>query len=276
MPISVLILTLNEDFNIGACLDSVSWCDDVVVLDSMSTDRTQAIAEARGARVVQRAFDNYAAQRNFGLNDIAYRHAWVLMLDADERVTPELQSEMRAAVQVAPPEAGLYMMRRRDHLYGRWIRRSSGYPTWFGRLARVGRVRVERPINEEFHTDGSALRLQQHLDHFPFNKGFSEWIRKHDRYSTMEARLMLERRRAGTAWRGVFARDTMRRRQAQKSVLYALPGRPLIVFLGLYLVRGGILEGRAGLTFCLLRAWYEFMIDLKYRELRRRERGLSI
>ncbi len=276
MSISVLILTLDEEVNIGACLDTLGWCDDVVVLDSFSTDRTRALAEARGARVVQRAFDNYAAQRNYGLNEIQYRNPWVLMLDADERVTPELQAEMLAAVRAAPAEAGLFVLRRRDHLFGRWIRRSSGYPTWFGRLARVGRVRVERPINEEYHADGRVLRLQQHLDHFPFNKGFGEWIRKHDRYSTMEARLRLERRGTKAAWQGLLARDPVRRRQALKSVLYALPGRPLIVFLGLYLLRGGVLEGRAGWTFCRLRAWYEFMIDVKYRELLRREKGLPV
>src|SRR6266852_4748591 len=98
MPISVLILTLNEEANIGACLESVAWCDDVVVLDSFSGDQTRAIAEARGARVLQRQFDNYAAQRNFGLTSVDYRHDWVLMLDADERVTPEIREEMQQAV----------------------------------------------------------------------------------------------------------------------------------------------------------------------------------
>lgn len=276
MSISVLILTLNEERNIERCLDSLSWCDDVVVLDSFSTDRTTAIAIARGARVVQREFDNYAAQRNFGLTEIKYQNEWVLMLDADERVTPELQSEMLAAVRTAPADVGLFMMRRRDYLFGRWIRRSGGYPTWTARLARLGRVKVERPINEEYHTDGSVLRLEHHRDHFPFNKGFSEWILRHDRYSTMEARLKVERRGSRVSWRGVLARDPLRRRQSAKAVLYALPGRPLIVFFGLYLLRGGILEGRAGLTYCLLRAWYEFMIDVKYRELVRRERGLPV
>jgi hypothetical protein len=92
----------------------------------------------------------------------------------------------------------------------------------------------------------------------------------------MEAQLKLERRGTRMAWRGVFTRDPLRRRQAAKSVLYAMPGRPLIVFLGLYLIRGGFLEGRAGLTYCALRAWYEMMIDLKYRELVRREQGLPV
>lgn len=276
MSISVLILTLNEERNIEGCLESISWCDDVVVLDSGSTDRTRMIAEARGARVVQRPFDDYAAQRNFGLNEIRYRNDWVLMLDADERVTPELRIEMLAAVRTAPADAGLFMMRRRDYLFGRWIRRSGGYPTWTARLARVGRVTVERPINEEYRTDGTVHRLQHHRDHFPFNKGFSEWILRHDRYSTMEAQLKFERRGSRLSWRGVFANDPLRRRQATKAVLYTLPGRPLIVFFALYLLRGGILEGRAGLTYCLLRAWYEFMIDVKYRELLRRERGLPV
>ncbi len=151
MTVSVLILTLNEEANLPGCLDSLVWCDDVVVLDSFSTDRTVEIARERGVRVEQRRFENYASQRNSGLNSIRYRHTWVLMLDADERVPPELRDEMLAAVAAAPADAAMFLMRRRDHLFGRWIRRSSGYPTWFGRLVRVGRVRVERPINEEYH-----------------------------------------------------------------------------------------------------------------------------
>jgi hypothetical protein len=183
---------------------------------------------------------------------------------------------MFAAVRAAPPEAGLFLLRRRDHLFGRWIQRSSGYPTWFGRLARVGRVRVERPINEEYHTDGTVLRLQHHLDHFPFNKGFSEWVGKHDRYSTMEAELRLQQRGQRVPLAELLSADPLRRRKALKSLGYAARGRPLLMFLGLFIVRGGFLEGRAGFTFCLLRAWYEFMIDLKYRELRRREQGLPV
>lgn len=276
MPISVLILTLNEEANLAGCLDSLGGFDDVVVLDSFSTDRTLEIARARGARVEQRGFDNYAAQRNFGLNGIRYRHPWVLMLDADERVPPELRDEMRAAVAAAPMDAAMYLVRRRDHLFGRWIRRSSGYPTWFGRLVRIGRVRVGRPINEEYHAEGQVLRLEQHLDHYPFNKGFSEWIAKHDRYSTMEAQLRLQQCGDRVPFAALASTDPLRRRKTQKALAYALPGRPLLMFLALYLLRGGFLEGRAGYTFCRLRAWYEFMIDLKYRELLRRQRGLPV
>jgi glycosyltransferase involved in cell wall biosynthesis len=276
MGISVLILTLNEEANLVGCLDSLSWCDDIVVLDSFSTDRTVDIARERGARLYQRAFDNYASQRNFGLREVSYGHPWVLMLDADERVPEDLRAEMHAATSQAPDQVALFRMRRRDYLFGRWIRRSSGYPTWFGRLVRIGRAWVERPINEEFHADGEVANLAGHLDHYPFNKGFSAWIEKHDRYSTMEARLRAVESREDERWSGLFDPDPARRRRAHKDWLNGMPMRPLVVFAGLYFIKGGVLEGRAGLTFSLLRAWYEYFIDCKALELRRRASGLPL
>jgi hypothetical protein len=167
-------------------------------------------------------------------------------------------------------------MRRHDHLYGRWIRRSSGYPTWFGRLVKVGHAWVERPINEEYHTSGKTFQLRGHLDHYPFNKGFAEWIAKHNRYSTSEAALKFSQQGNRPHWSDLLSRDPLRRRRTLKCLLYGLPGRPLAMFIGLYVVRGGFLEGRAGLTFSLLRAWYEFIIDCKVRELQRRGRGLPV
>ena len=276
MGISILILTLDEEVNLAACLDSVAFSDDVVVLDSFSTDRTVDIARERGVRLYQRAFDNYAAQRNFGLRDIQYANPWVLMLDADERVPADLREEMLHATAAASERIALFRVRRRDFLFGRWIRRSSGYPTWFGRLVRAGRAWVERPINEEFHTDGETASLLGHLDHYPFNKGFGEWIAKHDRYSTMEAVLRAQQSDLTEHWSEIFARDPSRRRRAQKAWINSMPLRPLIVFAGLYFIKGGVLEGRAGLTFSLLRACYEYFIDCKAVELRRRAAGLPV
>lgn len=269
MNVSALVLTLNEEVNLRECLESLRWADDVVVLDSFSADGTVEVAREFGARLYQRAFDNYAAQRNFGLKDIQYRNPWVLMVDADERVPADLQVEIQKAVNQADPGVAMFVVRRRDHLWGRWIRRCSGYPTWFGRLMRVGRVEVARAINEEYHADGAVRRLSHHLDHYPFNKGFSEWIAKHDRYSTMEARLRNSGEgSARESAKALVSTDPIERRRGLKRWLYRMPGRPLIVFCGLYFVRGGVLEGRAGLTFSLLRAWYEFMIDCKSRELK--------
>jgi len=276
MPISVLILTFDEEKNIADCLRSVDWSDDVVVLDSYSTDATMDIALGHGARVERRRFDDYASQRNFGLREIVFRNPWVLMLDADERVPADLRDEIIETCAHAPASICMYRLRRRDHLYGHWIRRSSGYPTWFGRVARVGRVWLERPINEEFKTDGQTKALTGHLDHYPFNKGFHEWILKHDRYSTMEAQLLVTSTARSWHWRSLMSSDRTRRRSALKSLVYALPARPLAMFVALYFFRGGILERRAGLTFSLLRAWYEFMIDCKVRELKRRAQGLPV
>src|SRR5262245_32335819 len=134
MSISILILTLNEEVNLTDCLESVKWSDDIVVLDSFSTDRTVEIARAAGARVIQRVFDNYASQRNAGLNKEKFKHPWVLMLDADERVTPQLRSEIVTVIEKVEPIVCLFHMRRKDCWFGRWLRYSTGYPTWFGRL----------------------------------------------------------------------------------------------------------------------------------------------
>ena len=275
-PVSVLILTLNEELNLADCLESVSWCDDVVVLDSFSSDRTVEIALSRGARVHERAFDDYASQRNFGLQQVRYKHKWVLMLDADERVPEDLCAEMARTVTDPAPGVSLYLLRRRDHLFGKWIRRSSGYPTWFGRLARIGEVWVERPINEEYRTRGRCLELRGHLDHYPFNKGISAWIAKHDRYSTMEAQLIDQRRSEHRPYRDLFAPDARKRRRVLKQIAFALPCRPLLMFVALYFFKGGVFDGAAGFTFSALRAWYEYMIDCKRIELERRHRGLPV
>ena len=276
MSISVLILTLDEERNIADCLRTLSWCDDVVVLDSNSSDATAQIAAQLGARVVHREFDTYAGQRNFGLRHIAYKHPWVLMLDADERVPEVLREELLRVVAPASAEITLFLVRRRDHLFGRWIKRSSGYPTWFGRIARVGSVWVERSVNEEYCTHGRTEKLQSHLDHYPFNKGLSSWIAKHDRYSSMEAALLAENKRDTPCVGALIASDPLRRRKALKELLYALPCRPLLVFFALYVLKAGFLDGRAGLTFSLLRSWYEYMIDCKRDELVRRRKGLPV
>ena len=148
---------------------------------------------------------------------------------------------------------------------------SSGYPTWFGRLARIGRVTVTRAINEEYLTNGKIGFLKEHLYHYPFNKGLHAWIHKHNRYSTMEAELLMGKGYKNTHWKEVFSKNPTLKRKVVKSLVYQLPGRPIWMFLALYILRGGFLDGRAGLTFCLLRSFYEFMIDCKIKELKLRK-----
>jgi glycosyltransferase involved in cell wall biosynthesis len=274
--ISVLILTLNEEINLPGCLESVKWCDDIVVFDSYSTDRTPEIAGSAGVRFVQREFDDYATQRNFGLNEIEYKHPWVLMIDADERPTPELKREIQKAMKSGDEKITLYRVRRKDMFMGKWLRRSSGYPTWFGRFFRIGKVRVEREINEEYHTDGKIGHLHEHLIHHPFNKGVAYWFERHNRYSSMESKAYIQEIRKPLELKKVFSSDPTIRRKTLKQIAYHMPGRPFTVFIYLYLIRLGLTDGKPGLTYCIFRSIYEYMIDVKVKELKRREQGLPV
>jgi glycosyltransferase involved in cell wall biosynthesis len=263
LAISVLILTLNEANNIAACIASLPWRDDVHVLDSDSTDATGEIAQAAGAALHTRGFDTYAAQRNFGLA-LPFKNEWIVSLDADERMTPELAAEIERRIGTADAAETMYQVRRKDMFLGRWLRRSSGYPTWFARAFRRGRVQVTRDVNEEYHTDGKIGRLDGHIVHYPFSKGVAWWFERHNRYSTMEA-ATLSRERGTRPLRllDVLSGEPARRRAALKQIAYRLPGRPFLIFVYLYVVRLGFLDGRAGFQYASMRMAYEIMIDAK-------------
>jgi glycosyltransferase involved in cell wall biosynthesis len=272
---SVLILTLNEEKNLADCLQSLDWSDDNVVFDSFSSDKTVELAKASRARVVQRRFDNYAAQRNAAL-EVDFKYPWVLMIDADERVTPELKEEIDAVLANHNENITLYRIRRKDMFMGKWFRHSSGYPTWFGRLVRVGQVKAEREINEEYHTNGNVGYLKEHLIHYPFNKGISFWFERHNRYSSMEAEALIKEVKQKLNFRHLFSSEPTLRRKFLKQLAYRLPCRPFLVFCYVYFFRFGFLDGRTGFTYCRLRSIYEYMIDLKVKELQRKEKGLPV
>jgi glycosyltransferase involved in cell wall biosynthesis len=273
--ISVLILTLNEEANLPACLESVKWSDDIVVFDSLSSDRTVEMAKAAEARVVQRKFDNYSAQRNAALK-VDFKYPWVLMVDADEVVPDDLHVEIVDALTKVSQDVEMFRLRRKDLFLGKWLRRSGGYPTWFPRLFRVGCVWVEREINEEMHCKGAVANLAAHLVHYPFNKGIAFWLERHNRYSSMEAVALAQETRTKMRLMSLFSRDPVVRRKGLKQLAYRLPCRPLIVFVYLYVIRMGFLDGAAGLRYCRMRAIYEYMIDLKVMELHRREKGQPV
>ena len=278
MSVSVLILTLNEEINIAACLESLSWCDDVVVLDSLSTDRTRAIAEEHGARVVTRAFDNWSAHQNWAVTHIEFRHPWVLYLDADERCLPDLRDDVLAHARATAPEAA-FRIRRKDFFMGHWLKHAQLYPTWLVRVFRPQRILYERLVNPVAVVDGPVGDLDAHIVHYPFSHGVSHWIARHNRYSDMEAieaakvREQAEHRAAsGSLW----SRDPNERRRALKDIFFRMPARPLLKFLYYYGWRRGFLDGRAGFTYATLQAIYEYMIDCKGVELERRRRGLPV
>ena len=277
MSISVLIMTLNEEKNLPACLASLAWCDDIVVLDSFSTDGTVEIAQAAGARVYQRAHDTESRQRTYGLKEIEYKYPWVYTPDADEVTPSDLRDEMLAIARDATRPESSFRIRYKNMFMGRWIKHSSLYPTWITRLVRPDRVRYERDAHSRCLTEGPEGRLNAHFIHYSFNKGMNAWYDKHNRYSSSEAReTVTSLREKRVPWRDRLSGVPEVRRRALKELSMRLPFRPAARFGYMYVLRGGFLDGREGYHDCQLLAAYEYMIVIKTEELRRRENGLPV
>lgn len=271
--ISVLILTRNEEQDLPGCLDSVAWSDDVHVFDSFSTDGTVEIARARGATVTQREFDGYAMQRNAALQSLPFRYEWLLIVDADERPTPELVEEMKQVV--LHPVAGVHAYRLRIDYYlnDASLKHAQMTPVYL-RLVRHGMVRYEREINELLQVDGEIGELKHPMRHYPFSKGMAHWLQKHNVYSTMEAEIVASGEYLQAAsWRtAFFGKDFHTKRAALKGLFYTMPARPLVKWFYMLFVQRAILDGKAGIQYVNLQAIYEYMIVLKTRELLRKRR----
>ena len=266
---SVLILTLNEEADLPLCLASLGDCDDVVVLDSGSTDRTCAIATAAGARVFTRRFDNFAGQRNFAQREIGFRHPWVFHLDADERLTPELIAECRTNAVRTDLEG--FHVAPKMLWEGRWIPHCTDFPAWQARFVRAPEFAFVEVGHGQREAPGTRLgRLSaNYLHHLTSGgpAGEAEWIEKHRRYARAEARAYLSA--VGTVgWRDLVHTDRLRRRRAMKHFSYVLPGRPCLRFVYQYILRRGFLDGRPGLHYCRLLARYEGFAAAELRALR--------
>jgi glycosyltransferase involved in cell wall biosynthesis len=266
--VSILILTRNEESNLPGCLQSVNWSDDIHVFDSYSTDRTVELAREAGARITQRQFDNWSEHQNWGLQNIPFRYPWVFYIDADERVTVELKSNIQKAVET--PQANVaFLVQRRDFLFAQWLKHSQA-TAMYTRLFRPENMRYERLVNPISIADGPVGRIAGYLDHFPFSKGITAWLDRHNSYSSLEAQEIVARRSEAASFsitKLVLARSFSERRCQQKELFYRMPCRPLIKFLLLYIVKRGFLDGYAGFTYAALQSIYEYMIVLKTREI---------
>ena len=265
---SVLVLTLNEERNLPACLASVAGCDDVVVLDSGSTDRTAAIARDAGARVLVHRFENFAQQRNHAHQAIEFRHPWVFHLDADEQMTPELRAEC-ATFAGDEPLDGCYVAPRM--LWeGRWIPHCTDFPAWQARLVKArGFVFVQAGHGQREAPAMRMGRLRAAYLHDLSAGGVEEWLAKHRRYARDEAAAFAaDRTGAGGHLRALLAGPGLARRRALKHLSYHLPARPVLRFFYQYVLRGGFLDGRAGLVYCRLLARYEGFASAEIRTLR--------
>lgn len=266
--IVALVLTYNEENIIGKCLSALDFVDEIVVFDSFSTDETENIALAHSAKVVKREFDNYANQRNEAIKYVSENFDWILMLDADEIISPALVNEIKNICNNSDTKETMFRVRRKDMFQNKWIKQSSGYPTWFPRLFKSGNVTVSRAINEEYNSLGPEGYLQEHLIHYPFNKGLTWWFSKHNRYSLMEAQVMINEKKIPITIKNLFLKNPIKRRKEQKRLSYRIPFRPMLIFISFYILKGGFMNGRAGYQFCRLRMIYETMIAYKIAEIK--------
>jgi glycosyltransferase involved in cell wall biosynthesis len=267
--ISVLILTKNEEQDLPGCLESVSWCDDIHVFDSYSTDNTVEIAMNAGARVTQRQFDNWAEHQNWGLKNIPFKYDWVFYIDADERISAGLK-EALLNFDTATTGAVAYEIQRRDFAWnGNWLKNSQISP-YYLRLFRPEKMRYERLVNPISVANGPVKRLPGYLDHYPFSKGFRAWWSRHLSYADMEAMMRMKDKDNNTTFsfkKAIWSRDFSERRYHQKGLFYKVPGRPFIKWLYMVIGRKAFLDGMTGITYATLQAIYEYFIVLKTKEL---------
>jgi glycosyltransferase involved in cell wall biosynthesis len=244
MLVSVAIVTLNEEENLPRTLTSVRWADEIVVVDSGSTDRTVEIAHTLGARVIERAWPGFAAQKNFAISQCT--GTWILSLDADEELTPELQTQIRTMLASDPP-IDAYYLRRRNLFLGRWIKHGGFYPDSKLRLFRRSAANFaltpqfeERPVHETIAFDGAAGTLDFDLVHNAY-PALSTYIEHMDRYSSLGADLLVAKGRIS---------------RSLPSFLLNIFVVPQIMFLWNYFFRLGFLDGREGLLLHLYHATY--------------------
>jgi glycosyltransferase involved in cell wall biosynthesis len=274
--IDVLIQTLNEELNLPHALQSVKgWANRVFVVDSGSTDRTIEIARQSGATVVEHPWEGYARQKNWAIDNLPFESPWIFILDADEAVTPALRDELlsicgKPADEVV--EAGFYVNRYLIFM-GHRIRHCGYFPSWNLRLFKRGRAHYEdRPVHEHMLVNGREGYLKGLLEHED-RRGLEYYIAKHNRYSTLEAETIFYTQRNGSLRPDLFGSAVERRRFFKSKIYPKLPAKWLGRFVWMYFIQLGLLDGMAGLRFCLLISSHELFTSLKLRELQERVRG---
>lgn len=272
--VSVLIPAFNEEANIAHCIDSLGWADEVVVVDSGSLDRTVEIALGSGASVVpfhwNRAFPK---KKNWALENVRWRNEWILIIDADERITPELADEIQRELRA--PEADGYFINRRFMFLGKWIKHCGYYPSWNLRLFRHRLGRYEQlhlgdtnsgdnEVHEHVQLSGRTAYLRHDMLHYAY-PDISTWVEKHNRYSNWEAEVEVQ-----VAGHSRPTGHLISSRRKLRELSRRLPFRPLLRFLYSYVLMRGFLDGREGYIFCRLLATYEMLNVYKAYEMRRK------
>jgi glycosyltransferase involved in cell wall biosynthesis len=275
LDLSVIVLTFNEECNISKCLDSlIGWTKAIYIVDSFSTDKTLEIARVYTDKIWQHAFENYSKQFNWALEQLPIHTEWIMRLDADETVTPDLKEELIVKLHsIHSAVTGLYV-KRRVYFLNRWIRHGGMYPRWHLKIWRKGKGYCERTWMDE-HIKLIAGRTH-HLNNDIIDnnaKDLNWWTEKHNAYATREALNLLALMNKGAGRDEICEKahgtQEQRKRWYKKNVYCRLPLliRPLLYFIYRYLIRFGFLDGKEGMIFHFLQGyWYRFLADAKIYE----------
>ncbi len=274
VPVSVIVLTRDEEPNIERCLTSVAWADQVLVVDSGSKDNTVQIARARGVDVVEHPWLGFSGQREFALRLPMLRHNWVYFVDADEWVSPELAEEI--SIVLRAQSCAAYAQRFRLIFQGTWIRHCGWYRgSWIVRMVDRQCTKFDdNAIGERPCVDGPIGRLANDLVDEDL-KGLAVWLVKHVHYAQLEAQNRQKYDSLVSRIRALGKRADTRplMRKMLKDVVFPLvPAKPLALFIYMYIVRLGLLDGPAGLRFCFYHAWYEASVSALQTECRHCDR----
>lgn len=254
LPFTAIVLTLNEAQNIRACLAGLVRARDVVILDSGSTDATLALARAErpDIRAIEHPFKDFGEQRNFAIDNCGPGSEWILFVDADEYCADAFLDEVGRFLADPGDKVGAYVAGK-NYFLGTWLKHSTLYPSYQLRLLKRGHVRFRKEGHGQRElADGPLHFFAEGWRHEPFQRGVCHWMDRHNGYTSEEAELQRRAARERTQVTALFSRDVVARRRALKHLAARLPGRPLIHFLYLYLIRGGFRDGYAGLMYCAL------------------------
>jgi glycosyltransferase involved in cell wall biosynthesis len=259
---SIIILTSNEEETLKGCLESIRWCDDIVIIDSFSGDSTVKIAQESGARVFQNKFVNFAQQRNFANDTLDFKHEWVFHLDADEHFTEGLRIECNNKIEEY--HYGAFLVPAKEILWGKWLKYSAG---------KVYQMRFHKLTDARYEQYGHGQRecdlvkglgkLAQPYEHYFMSKGLNQWFTKHLKYAAEEVQNEKKVNLNRIPFGKLLSGENHEKRRVLKAISYKIPFRPFFKFIYMYLIKLGFLDGKVGYRFCLMKAIYEQFIVLK-------------
>lgn len=270
--VSFLIITLNEEKNIRKSLESIKWADDIAVVDSGSTDKTLEICkEYDNLSLYYRKFDNFADQRNWLIDTHNFKNEWIFIIDADESLDDGLKEELQNLLMLTESNTGALALRRKNFFLGKYMKYCGQSDFFIPKVFKKGKGRFQNcglKGIEKLDFDGNLGYLKNYLYH-DNDKGLSDFIEKHNKYSDLEVNVYLQEYKKINLIESLMSNNNMKKEKFLKDLIILLPCKGLFMFLYLYFIKKGFLDGKEGLIFCLLKSFYFFMIEIKMIESQR-------